>query len=49
MSYPILKKEFAELIFSEKIELKVMNHNMDIHYALMLTDEERNDNYSPDH
>lgn len=49
MSYPILKKEFAELIFSEKIELNVINHNMDIHYTLMLTDEERNDNYSPDH
>lgn len=49
MSYPILKKEFAELIFSEKIELYIINHDMDIHYALMPTDQEGNANYSPDH
>lgn len=36
MSYPILKKKFAELILPEKIEFNHINHNIDIHYALII-------------
>lgn len=44
MSYPLIKKEFAELIFTEKIELYVINHIIDIHYTLMQTGQESNVN-----